>query len=157
MALSYTLTISEKKLQSRVSAMMPLEKKKYLMTVVLSNPVVDLTRGNNEIAMFCHIDVFAPGAIKGSGMGKISGTLSYDSDMGAIFFNNPEVVSLQIRHVPEKYIPGVKKVIQMVVNKFLTKHPVYRLKADTLKHKVARLTLTTIKVENKKLLLVFRV
>jgi len=45
MAFSYTLEISEQDLQEKISKMMPMEKKKYFVTVILSSPEVSLAEG----------------------------------------------------------------------------------------------------------------
>ena len=45
MAFSYTMEISEKELQGKVSAIMPLEKSKFFVKVMLSEPVVDFNKG----------------------------------------------------------------------------------------------------------------
>lgn len=137
--------------------MMPLEKKKYLVTVILSNPVIDLTGGNNLIGIFCHLHVLMPGGIQASGMGKITGTISYNPDQGEIFLNNPEINILKIQHISEQFIPVIQKVLLMIANKLLNRHPVYKLKSHKLKHKLAMLTLQSITVENQKLLLKFSV
>ncbi|VAW61508.1 hypothetical protein MNBD_GAMMA11-2537 [hydrothermal vent metagenome] len=152
MAFSYTLEISEKELQEKVSKMMPLEKKKYFVTVILSEPVIDLTGGNNEIGIFSHVKIIAPGSIEGAGKVKITGSLRYDSKTGSFFFKHPEIVSLEVNDVPEKYMPNIKKIAQSAVSKILATRPVYKLKDDNLKQKLAKSVLKSIKVENKKLL-----
>ncbi|MBT3725065.1 MAG: DUF1439 domain-containing protein [Gammaproteobacteria bacterium] len=137
--------------------MMPLEKNIYLVTVILSYPVIDLTGGNNLIGIFCHLDVLMPGGIKAFGMGKITGTLSYNPDLGEIFLNNPEISILKIQHVSENLMPIIQKVLLIIANKLLSKHPVYKLTSNKLKHKLAMLTLKSITVANQKLLLEFSI
>ncbi len=152
MAFSYTLEISEEELQEKVSNMMPLEKKKYFVTVILSNPEVSLANGNNEIGVFSHVKVIAPGGIQGSGKVKITGSLRYDADKGEFFFNDPQIVNLEVGDVPEKYLPNIKNIAQSVVGKVLATRPVYKLKDDNLKHKLAKSVLQSIKIENSRLL-----
>jgi hypothetical protein len=41
-AFSYTLELPEAELQTRAEAMMSLEKKKFFITIILTNPEVDL-------------------------------------------------------------------------------------------------------------------
>jgi len=61
-AFSYTVEISEKELQEKISAMMPLEKKKFFMSVVLSNPDVDLMENDNKIGITIDIKVWRQAA-----------------------------------------------------------------------------------------------
>ncbi|HED35710.1 MAG TPA: DUF1439 domain-containing protein [Gammaproteobacteria bacterium] len=151
MAFSYTLEISEQDLQEKISKMMPMEKKKYFVTVILSSPEVSLADGNNEIGVFSHVKVIAPGGIQGTGKVSITGSLRYDSDKGEFFFNHPEIVSLEVDDVPEKYLPNIKNIAQSVVGKVLATRPVYKFKDDNLKHKLAKSVLESIKIENRKL------
>lgn len=149
MALSYTLEIPEQELQSKVSAMMPLEKKKYFITMVLSKPVVDLVEGDNRISVFTQIDVKAPGGIKGSGKTKISGSLSYDQETASFFFKDPQIVDLDIAKVPASLMPKIKKLAQTAASKVLASRPIYKLKDGILKHKLAKSLLESITVKNE--------
>ncbi|VAW63570.1 hypothetical protein MNBD_GAMMA10-3300 [hydrothermal vent metagenome] len=152
MAFSYTLEIAQEELQEKVSKMMPMEKKKYFVTVVLSNPKVDLSSAENKIAVFAHVGVIAPAGIKGNGKVKIMGSIIYDAEKGEFFFDNPEIVSLEVDDVPEKYIPKIKGIAQSIVSKILAARPVYKFKDDNLKHKLAKSTLKSVKVEKNTLL-----
>lgn len=151
MAFTYTLEISEQELQKKVSAMMPMKKKQFFLTVILSRPNVDLAPESNEISVFSHIDVLAPGGIKEQGDVKISGTLSYDPDKGEFFFHNPSIPSLAIKNVPEKFIPEIKKITEVIASKILSKHPIYKLRDDNLKHKLAKAVLRSVTVKNEQL------
>jgi len=152
MAFSYTLEISAGELQTKVSAMMPMEKKKFFVTVVLSNPDIDLSVGNNEIGVSSHIKIMALGGITGSGNAKITGSLSYDPKKYEFFFKNPKIVSLELANIPPILLPKVKKVAQLAVSQFLSKKPIYRLKDDNVKQKLTKAVLQSIKVENNQLL-----
>jgi hypothetical protein len=147
-AFSYTLEITEDELQSKVTAMMPMEKNKFFMTVVLSNPDVDLAVGNNEIGIFSHVDVVAPGGIKGTGRTKMTGTLSYDSEKKEFFFKNPKIVSLEADNMPPAFITKAKEIAQIAVSNFLSTRPVYKLSDENLKDKLAKAVLKSVKVEN---------
>ena len=157
MAFSYTVELSEKRLQKKVSAMMPMEASKYYLTVTLSEPEIELIEGRNEIGVFTHIEVVVPkikrAEIKGSGRTKITGSLSYESERCEFFFKNPVIEMLEIDKVSERYIPVVKSIVQFIAQKILAKLPVYRLKDENLKHKLAKSMLQSITVKDKKLLL----
>ena len=157
MAFSYKVELSEKKLQKKISAMMPMEASKYYFTVTLSEPEIELIEGRNEIGVFTHIEVVVPkikrAKIKGSGRTKITGSLSYESERCEFFFKNPVIEMLEIDKVSERYIPVVKSIVQFIAHKILAKFPVYRLKDENLKHKLAKSMLQSITVKDKKLLL----
>ena len=153
MGFSYTVEISEAKLQKKVLAMMPMQKNNFLFTVTLSEPEIELIEGSNQIGIFTHIEAVVPRVIKGTGRAKITGSLSYESETSEFFFNNPTIEKLEIDKVADKYIPKVKKIVQLIANKMLAIRPVYKLKDDNLKHKLAKAMLKSVSVKDKKLLL----
>ena len=156
MAFSYTVKISEKELQSKVSAMMPMEKTAFLVTVILSDPHVDLTNGDNKIGLFAHINMQI-GRLKSSGEVKIMGALSYEPETANFFLNEPKIVRLKINNASEKMTSGIKKIIEVAARKILATQPVYTLSDDNLKDKLAKSVLKSIKVENEKLHVVLSV
>ena len=86
MALSYTVEISEEELQEKIAAMMPLEKKKFFVTVIFSHPKIELAESANEIGIYSQMDIAAPGGIKSTGNTKITGALSYDAAKNEFYF-----------------------------------------------------------------------
>ncbi len=157
MAFSYTVELTEAELQEKVEAMMPLEKKKFFVKVVLSKPRIELLEGQHKIGIFSHIDVTAPQNLKGSGTAKITGSVDYKPESGAFFFKDPVIESLQINQFPEEYIGSVQAIAQLVISKVLAKRPVYTLKDDNLKQKLAKALLHSVSVKNKVLLLELRI
>ncbi|MCK5122017.1 MAG: DUF1439 domain-containing protein [Methylococcales bacterium] len=159
MAFTYILELSEAKLQKKVSSMMPMEKNKYFLSVILSEPEVELIEGGSEIGLYIHIEVRAAKGISANASGrvKLTGALSYQADTSEFFFKNPTIESLEIARLSEKYLVSVKKIIQLIARKMLAVRPIYKLKDDKVKHKVAKSMLQSISVNNKKLLLELKV
>jgi len=153
MALTYTIKLSEAELQKKVEAMMPIEKKKLFFKVILSEPKIELVEGSNEVGIFTHIDIDSKLGIRGTGRAKITGVLSYNADLNEFFFKNSKIEKLEIDKVSQKNIKQIKGLVQVIVSKTLAKRPVYRLKDDNLKHKLAKSVLQSVSVKNKKLLL----
>lgn len=152
-ALDYTHEITQQEIQEKVSALMPIEKKKYFVTVKVSNPKIDLIKKTNEIGIFANIEAIAPGGIKGSGEVMINGTLDYDPKEGSFYFKNPTIISLVIDKVPNKYIPKIQVIAQKALSKAMAVYPVYKFKDDNLKHTLAKAVLKSLKVTNEKLVL----
>jgi len=50
-ALEYIQEITEQEIQKKVSTLMPIEKKKYFVTVKISNPEIDLIKETDEIGI----------------------------------------------------------------------------------------------------------
>ncbi len=151
-ALSYTVEISEEELQEKVAAMMPLEKKKFFVKVIFSNPKVELAQNANQIGIYSQMDISAPGGIKSTGNTKVTGTLSYDPGKSEFFFKNPAIVDMKISAVPELYVAPIKEIAQLIVEKVLATTPVYKLKGGDLKRDLTKAMLKSVVVENKQLL-----
>lgn len=151
-ALSYTVTISQDELQTKVEALLPIEKTKLFVTVVLSNPKIDLSVASNEIGLFCHITILAPGGLGGKGTIKLAGSLLYDADKGEFFFNNPQIKSIESEDVASKHLEKVQQIAQLAVEQYLSAKPIYRFKDNNMKHKLAKAVLQSVTIENKQLL-----
>jgi|TARA_B110000908_G_C10246949_1_gene449408 hypothetical protein len=152
-ALEYTQEITEQEIQKKVSTLMPIEKKKYFVTVKISNPEIDLIKETDEIGIKAHIEAFAPGGIIGDGVVTIKGTLDYDPKKGAFYFKKPTIVSLVIDKMPKRLIPKVQKIAQIALSKAMAAYPVYKFKEGNLKHKLAKAVLKSLTVKNEKLIL----
>jgi hypothetical protein len=153
LAFSYTLELSEADIQARADAMMPLEKKKFFVTTILTNPVIDLIATTNELGLSTDVAVKAPGNIVGNGNVSFTGTLRYDNDSGSFYFDNLKVVSLDVKKVTPETLPKIKKILETVAKKFLAKKPIFTFKDNNLKHKLAKSALKSITVGNEKLII----
>jgi hypothetical protein len=152
-AVDYTHEITQKEIQEKVSALMPIERKKYFVTVRVSNPIIDLIKETGEIGIFANVEAIAPGGIKGSGEVMIKGILDYHPKEGAFYFINPTITSLAIDKVPSKFMPRIKKIAQTALTKAMAVYPVYKFKDDDLKQTLAKAVLKSLKVSNEKLVL----
>jgi hypothetical protein len=150
-ALTYTVTISQEELQSKVEALMPIEKTKLFVTVVLSNPHVDLAQITNEIGLFSHITISAPGGLGGQGSVRLTGTLNYDAEKGEFFLHNPQIQSIESKDIAEKHLDKVQQIAQLALEQYLSTKPIYRFK-DSMKDKLAKAVLQSVTVENEQLL-----
>lgn len=151
-AFSYTLELTEGELQEKADSLMPLEKRKFFITTILTNPIIDLTNGSNEIALSTDVQVKAPGNIAGKGNVNFIGSIRYENKSGSFFFDNLKIVSLDIRQVSAETLPKIRKMLEFVAKKFLSVKPIFTFKDDSLKHKLAKATLKSVTVEHEKLL-----
>ena len=155
-AFSYTLEISESELQEKVSAMMPMKKKNMFVAVTVSDPKVDLIKESNEIGVFTHVKVSAPGGIYGKGRGKVTGTLSYDASKGAFFFKNPKIVNLELDQVPKEYVKNIQLIAQVTAAQAMSVYPVYILNDENQSQKFAKSRLESVEVKDEELHVVLR-
>lgn len=152
-AFTYTIELSERSLQEKVSAMMPLEKTQFLFTIRFSEPKLELIDSSNEIGFFTHIDVFAPGGMKASGRGQISGSLRYEADNGALFLDSPMLKGLEVDWLPKILTSTVAAMAEPLLATASAKFPVYRLQDNNATHQLAKSTLKSIQVKDKNLVI----
>jgi hypothetical protein len=151
-AFSYTLEISEEELQEKVAEIMPIERKKYFVTVIFSHPKIELAENANQIGVYSQIDIKAPGDIKSTGQAKIIGSLSYEPTKSEFYFKNPAIVEIKLDKVPDTYMPTIKDIAQVMVSKMLATTPIYKLKGGDFKRDLAKSMLKSVTVANKQLL-----
>lgn len=153
LAFSYTVEIPEQEIQEKLAAKMPLKAKKLLAKVILSNPAVDLIKDSNRIGVAADFEARLPG-IKGKGRVNIIGDLSYNPDKGEFYLHKPEIASLTLDKLPDQYDEDIRRVLQPLAAKALEAHPVYKLKDDDLRQKLAKAVLQSVSVKNEKLVVV---
>lgn len=152
-ALSYTQEFTEAELQEKIEAMMPLEKKKYFITIIVTAPKLDLLEGSDELSIKADIAMYAPGGIKGTGTTTITGSITYNPTQGSFHLLNPTVINLHIDGIDEQYQPQIKQMAQTAISNTMSNFPLYRLKDNDLKQKLARSVLESVVISDGKLLI----
>ena len=79
-AFAFTKEFTEAELQEMVSAIMPITRSKFFVTMTLSEPRLDLLESSNEIGLGANIKASALGSYGGSGSGYLTGSLSYNQE-----------------------------------------------------------------------------
>jgi len=156
-AFSYTHSLSEAELQQEIEKVMPIVKKKYFLTMTLSNPKINLIEGSNELGLRSDINVSAPGVMKGDGRAHIVGKLEYNQAQGAFYFKKARLLELTMKGIPPDILPDIKKAAQSSLTRSLSKRPIYVLKDNDIKQQIAKSTLQSIEVKNQALHLTFSV
>lgn len=154
-AFSYTQNFTQAELQQEIEKVMPIVKKKYFMTITLSDPRIELIEGTNELGLKSHINVSAPGGLQGDGLVHLVGKLDYNEAEGALYFRNARLVELSLNGIPSEIQPELKKIAQTSLTKTLSKRPVYVLNDQDVKQKIAKATLQSITVKNQELAITF--
>lgn len=154
-AFSYTQNFTQAELQQEVEKVMPIVKKKYFMTITLSDPKIDLIEGSDELGLKSHINVRAPGGLQGDGIVHVVGQLDYNQAEGALYFKNARLIELSLNGVPPEIQPELKKIAQSSLTRTLSQRPVYVLNDQDVKQKIAKATLQSIIVKNQELEITF--
>jgi len=150
-ALSYTVKITEKELQSKLDARLPIEKKNSYIAAKIYGSTVELIEGSDQIGVFSNIELTVLGSIKGTGRSYVKGNISYDANAGAFYVHNPIIVSLEVDDIPPQLLPEIQKIAQISLQKASQHYPIYKLKEDDLQHKMAKAVLESVQIKEQTL------
>jgi len=135
-------------LQSKVEKSFPVEKKKRLVKVELSNPDILLAAGSERIGMRMQIVAAVPGLGTVTGTAEADGDLVYRSDQGRIAITDTQLRQLHIADVPEVYHKTIEALAAGLTKKYLSDVTLHTLNQDDFKESLAKLLLRTIAVED---------
>ena len=142
------LVFTRADLQSKVEKGFPVEKKKRLVKVGLSNPVIVLAPGSQRIGMRLDVAAALPGTGTVNGVVEADGLLVYRSEAGQIAITDTQLRRLQIADVPAAYRKTVKAIVASLAEKYLSDVTVYTLNQDEFKESLAKLLLRSVAVED---------
>ena len=152
---SKDIVISGADIQSRVDAMNPIVVRKHGATLTLSHPVVLLGQQANLLSVASDLD-FEPPAIAAKlgapahvlGHAKATGSLRYEASEGAFYIDAPQVAEFQLARASEKINSIARELAQGAATHTLGAKPVFILKDDNLKQKLAKATLKKTTISN---------
>ena len=154
-ALGFTKTISQQELQSQLQNITPITKKKWLMSVTISEPKIQLRSGQNGIEFTAKITASAPGNIKGEGRGTVAGDIEYRPQQGAFYLTSIELKSFSVNDMPQKLLPQVQAFAQKQISKAMRQYPIYKLDDTDLKQQLLKSSLKRVEVMDQALKLEF--
>lgn len=149
LALSYTMEITEQELQSKIMAMMPIEKDAFFIKVKVLNPKVSLHNTNNQISIASTVKINAITGYKGDGKIKMTGSILYKPEKAAFYFINPVINTIEIENVPQQYMPQIKAITQNLLQNSLSHYPIYTLDENNENQKLAKSYLKSVTVEQQ--------
>lgn len=150
-AFEYTLEFSEAEIQSRINAMLPVKKETFVVNVVVNEAKVNLLEHTDQIALASKLFVTSMAGINSQGEVKLQGRIAYESEKGAFYLHDLQVVTLDIERVPADFLPTLQQLVQSGLSQVLSKHPVYVLKNDDIRQQLLKSSLKSITIEDHKL------
>lgn len=155
--LSYEMSMTQSELQARIDAMSPIKVEKFRVVVALSAPKIELSEGSSLFALSSPVEVSLPGGMAAKagesirGFAKIKGSLRYDASAGAFFVEQADVVEFEINGLPEEHKGRARALAQVAARRAFAERPVYVLRDDSVKQRLARAVLKSVVVKNGKL------
>jgi hypothetical protein len=150
MAFSHVVTLSESELQSKITTLQPYSYQKLGNTFTFNDVKVELTDGEDTVYLTSSIKANLIGGIESVGAIGLSGKIRYISDAGEFFIDAAEIQSLNLPGVNGALKERLIKPVTVAAQVILSKIPVYRLN-DTVKQKLAKGMIKSVKVKNKKI------
>lgn len=159
-SLGFEKEITQAELQEKIEKKFPHEKTKLFAKFVLSNPKIDLKDGVSNIFIKIDVEVIAELLkIQESFIVEANGAIFYEAKTTDIFIKNAEVTKIENKNPNSQFnieqIPDIKKTLSSLLNKQLSKKPIYNLKdSKNTTVSMASSFLQEIKVKDKKIILV---
>jgi hypothetical protein len=152
----YVIRIPEATIREKLSEKLPISKSYLIIfTATLSNPRVDLVKGDNRINV--GVDVLLNIRVNGKekalgGTLDASGALKYIAQEGAFYLSEPLVKNLSIQGLPPKYVDKASLVIEKALTNWYSSRPVYKLKSTDVKQAAAKLVLKSLVVHEESII-----
>ncbi len=152
-ALSYTLTITEQELQQKLSRELPIEREAAYLAAKIYDSRVNFIEGTDQVGLSTKIDLVALGSIKSSGKAYVTGSVTYNPEKAAFYLINPSIVSVEINDMPPEFIPEIKRIALLSLEKAVQIYPIYKFKDEKIQEKMARSVVESIQVKKKTMLI----
>lgn len=162
-ALSYTAEFTSADIQARVDAMKPIKVQKAFFSMEMQEPKVALIAQSNEIAVSSSILIEST-LLKSTqdpskhlllpARASIQAGLRYEPSEGAFYLLDPKVTALEIDKVPESMKPKARELAQALATQFFAKRPVFVLREDQIKQRLAKSVLQSVRVQGDKIIAV---
>lgn len=146
----FTIHLDKETLQTAINKKMPFEKKFLLVCkLTVMNTTVLLQEGSRRIGATTNVELSLnvgknPKVLTGSTTADAG--LQYDQETSTFYLQQPFIRDLKIAGIPEKYITSVSAKSQEILQDYLNKVPVYRVKDDNMKMKLAKAVIKNIQV-----------
>lgn len=149
-----SLTFTREDLQQRVAEKFPFDQKLLFITVTYSHPEVILNDGSDRVGIA--LDAAAKLAGDQLVKGHVAGDwkLRYEPAEGALYFDDPNLTKFDFGGLSPSAQEQVAHVAKPLMETYLRRVPVYRLKAGDLRQDIARAVLKSVAVKRGKLYVV---
>lgn len=149
-----TLTFSREDLQRDISAKFPFDQKLLFINVTYSNPDVILNDGSDRIG----IGLDAAAKLSGDQLvkGHVQGDwkIRYEPAEGAFYFDDPNLTQFDFGGLSPAAQEQIARVAKPLMEAYLRRVPVYRLKQGDFRQDLARAVLKSVAVRQGKLYVV---
>ena len=145
------IELTEQELQTRLAARFPIQNCALIIVCIdITSPQLKLTEGSDRIALSADLSATL-GQRRYPGTLAFSGKVRYVAADGNFFLDDIEIERFDLTGVPPKYTDVLRSTGPTVLRSVLATRPIYTLKGDTAKERLARAAVGDIRVVNGKL------
>jgi hypothetical protein len=151
---SKTFTFTREDLQQKASKKFPFGQSALIVKVTYSNPVVKLDDESDRIGI--GLDAVVKVGDNKLVTGKVAGEwqVRYEASEGALYFDDPTISKFDVNGLSSSTREIVARAAQPLLQGYLRRVPVYKLKKGDLKQELAQSMLKSVTVKNGKLVVV---
>lgn len=150
-SLVYRLALSDEALTRRLQEHFPIEMQKYLMTLTLMDPQVQLHDHRNRIAIWVDIRLVLPGGLTARGHIETEGEVIYVHHQGAFYLSQPDITVFELRPLPSNYLKPARYMIRVMLTRFFSEHAIFRFRESSIRHRMARSIVRNVEIRRGKL------
>ena len=147
--LSTEVLIPRTVVERQVGHRFPTARSQGVMTVRISNPVLDFQGSRNRLGVIADTEVRILGIIPVRGKVHCDGSLAYRPETGAFVFTDVLVRSFQVDGLPESQADQASGLIGSAVLAALGGLEVYRLNPNEVHGRLASYTLRGIRITDR--------
>jgi hypothetical protein len=152
-AQAYTLSITQKELQTMIEIWFPVTQPTAIGDVKLSSPKIRMPDDTGRINFAVNINLEMPDQYIAKGNGVIDGKLDYNAERGEFYLREPRLLKLEVDGLPSSYDAIVLSVINDLTQQQLPLIVVYRLDKEEIGQASVLRTLKSVRVQKGRLLL----
>ena len=149
-----TLAFTREDLQQRVAAKFPFDQKLLFITVTYSNPQVLLKDNSDRIGISLDATAKLAGSQLVNGHAAGDWQIRYEPADGAFYFDDPHIQQIDIGGLSRFTQEQIARIAKPLIEEYLRRVPVYRLKPGDLRQDLARSALKSVTVKRGKLYVV---
>ena len=154
LGLSHTIEITEEMLQQKINQQFPYKKESFLFITVVSNPHLKLKNERNRVNITFDVGVESAQTLVLKGNVTVSGTLLYKKEEKSFYFQDVEIVKLDLNNIPKEFHTPIKQTLEKLTSQYLQSILIYKIDDSIPELQMASVLLKEIKIANSKMYLI---
>lgn len=146
----YRWEIPLTELQRAVEDKFPISKEKYLLSITLCDPLVNLEEANNRIGIEFTIDIDTAGNFRATWRGAVYGSPHYDREKGEFYLLDLKVHRLDDTRPRPRHVGYA--LLEAMLNNVFSSTPILRLQEGNVKHALAKLLVKSVIIGKEKVI-----